>query len=339
MLVFGTQMHIVTFLFICVEVVILFYLIIHRLARPDDTDTSLNIVLIILLLIYNITGGLLPDPNLPGSYFIQESIAYGTGFITPCYFPYYVFRGFGLEKMKFHAFRGVYLFLFFPYILFVLTFYISKNLDDAKDLLFIPVLYALWVVYSVWKAIRFKYSIHQDSKKSTEEIIVLFLSLTPWVGLPFIAYFNLSQAVEASTTNTGFLLLLALHLKRNVEQIKDEHHRLIESEKYLLSWNEKLQQEVDKRTRELERISAEERLVRNCKLYGLTSRETEIARLACRGNTYKQIAETLFIAERTVAKHVQNIFEKVGINNKIELCNKLEKYIIQNASEVKFNGK
>jgi DNA-binding CsgD family transcriptional regulator len=324
MLVFGTQMHIATFLFICIEAIILFYLVIYRMARPDDTATTLNIFLIVLLLIYNITGGLLPDQNLPGSYFVQESIAYGTGFITPCYFPYYVFKGFRLEKMKFHALKGVYLFLMLPYILFVFVFFITEDINAAKNILIIPVLYALWVLYSVWRSIRFKYSIQINNKRSKEEIIILFISLTPWVGLPFIAYFNLSQSVEAITTNTGFLLLLALHLKRNVEQIKEEHLQFIESERNLQSWNERLQEEVNKRTKELEKISAEEKLVKNCKLYSLTNRETEIAQLVCKGLTYKQVAGTLFIAERTVTKHAQNIFEKVGVNNKLELCKKLE---------------
>jgi DNA-binding CsgD family transcriptional regulator len=337
MLVFGTQMHIVTFLFVCVELVILFYLIIYRLARPDDRAAALDVILIILLLTYNITGGLLPDPNLPGSYFIQESIAYGTGFITPCYFPNYVYKGFALRKMKFHAFRGVYFFLVLPYLLFVFLFYITANIDVAKNVLIIPVLYALWVVNAVRKAIRLKYFHHYDKRKSKEEIMVLFISLTPWIGLPVIAYFNLNQAVEAITTNTGFLLLLALHLKRNVEQLKEEHLRLIESERNLQNWNEKLQQEVDKRTREIEQLTMEERITTNCRLYHLTNRETEIARLICRGITYKRIGELLFIAERTVAKHVQNIFEKVSVSNKLELCNKLEKNIDINTTALKIN--
>ncbi len=324
MLVFGTQMHIVTFLFVCIELVILSYLVIYRIARPDDTATALDITLIILLLTYNISGGVLPDPNLPGTYFIQESIAYGTGFITPCYFPYYAYKAFDLKKMKFHASRGVYFFLIVPYLLFVSVFYLSDDLDNAQDLLFIPVMYALWVFYSVWKAIRFKYKHDGSNKKLNEEIIVFCFSLIPWIGLPFIAYFDLSQATEALTTNTGFLLLLALHLKRNVEQIRTEHKRLVESEVYLLNWNERLQQEVDKRTRELEKISAEERLIKNCKLYCLTNRETEIAQLICMGNTHKQIAESLFIAERTVAKHSQNIFSKIHVSNKMELSRKLE---------------
>ena len=40
MLIPGTQMHIATFLFVCIEIVIFFYLVIYRLARPDDKKSS-----------------------------------------------------------------------------------------------------------------------------------------------------------------------------------------------------------------------------------------------------------------------------------------------------------
>ena len=131
MLVFGTQMHIVTFIFVSIEIVIFFYLGIFRLARPDDKNATLNLVLIFLLLTYNVTGGLLPDPKLPGSNFLQNRIAYATGFITPCYFPYYVYKAFGLTKLKFHAYRGVYLFLILP-CLFVMVFWFTGDLKMHK---------------------------------------------------------------------------------------------------------------------------------------------------------------------------------------------------------------
>ncbi len=149
MLLPGTQMHIITFIFVCIEIVIFFYLLIYRLARPDNKTTTLNIILIFLLITYNVTGGLLPDPNLPGSVFIQNDIAYFTGFITPCYFPYYVYKAFGLEKMKFHAFKGVYLFLILPYFIFIVIYGVSNNLMTAKNLFILPVLYAFWVLYSL----------------------------------------------------------------------------------------------------------------------------------------------------------------------------------------------
>ncbi|MGL1287729.1 helix-turn-helix transcriptional regulator [Vibrio parahaemolyticus] len=43
-----------------------------------------------------------------------------------------------------------------------------------------------------------------------------------------------------------------------------------------------------------------------------------------KGYSHKQIAEMLFIAERTVAKHVQNIFEKAQVSNRLELSRKLD---------------
>lgn len=61
-----------------------------------------------------------------------------------------------------------------------------------------------------------------------------------------------------------------------------------------------------------------------CNLYQLTSREKDIAKLICLGHKYKAIGDALYIAERTVTKHVQNIFEKVEVSNKIELINKLK---------------
>jgi signal transduction histidine kinase/DNA-binding NarL/FixJ family response regulator len=255
MLIPGTQMHIVTFIFVSIEIVIFFYLLIYRIARPDDKTAYLNIVLIFLLIIYNITGGLLPDANMPGSFFTQESLAYATGFITPCYFPYYVYKAFSLEKMKFHAHRGVYIFLILPYLLFVIVFAVTNKLESAKDLLVLPVAYALWVIITMVKAIRFKYKNDFSSRQSKEEMAVLVLSLTPWVMLPVIDFFNMGQAAEACITNLGFLSLFSLQMKRHIREMRTEHERLINSEKQLLNWNSTLKNEVDKRTKELEIIN------------------------------------------------------------------------------------
>ncbi|KAA2243571.1 response regulator [Chitinophaga agrisoli] len=62
----------------------------------------------------------------------------------------------------------------------------------------------------------------------------------------------------------------------------------------------------------------------NCSQYNLTTREVDIARLICEGHSYKEIGDNLFIAERTVKKHAQNIFEKTNVSNKVQLINKLQ---------------
>lgn len=253
--VLGTQMYLVTFIFVSVELVILFYLGIHRLARPDDKTTKLNIILIFLLLVYNTTGGLLPDPKLPGSFFTQEIIAYATGFITPCYFPYYVYHAFGLRQLQFHAYRGVFIFLLLPYLILVGVFLVTTNLQTAQNLLIVPVLYALWVIISLVKAIRQKYRNRLDSKESKVEITVLLLSITPWIGLPVVTYFNLGQPVEALITNLGFLLLFGLQVKRGIKMVRIEHQRLLESEKQLQRWNTDLREQVNQRTEQLEKLN------------------------------------------------------------------------------------
>lgn len=246
-------MHIITFFFVSVEVVIFFYLIIFRLARPDDRTVFLNIALIFLLLTYNITGGLLPDTKLPGSYFWQVSIAYATGFITPCYFPYYVYKAFGLARLKYHAYKGVFLFLIIPYLLFVAAFAMSDDLKVAQNLLILPVLYSSWLVILVIRSIRDKYDNDFRSMESKQELTVLLLSLAPWISLPVISFLDIGQAVEASATNIGFLLLFSLQVKQNIKQIRIDHEKLLESESRLRAWNTNLQDEVNKRTKELEK--------------------------------------------------------------------------------------
>ena len=68
-----------------------------------------------------------------------------------------------------------------------------------------------------------------------------------------------------------------------------------------------------------------ERLIEtNCERYNLTDREIEIVNLIVTGQSNKLIAYTLHISEKTVAKHVSNIFAKVSVTNKLELINKLE---------------
>ena len=50
--------------------------------------------------------------------------------------------------------------------------------------------------------------------------------------------------------------------------------------------------------------------------HGLTSREVEVLGLIARGRSNREIASALVISERTVARHVQNIFAKLGVSSR-----------------------
>ena len=56
------------------------------------------------------------------------------------------------------------------------------------------------------------------------------------------------------------------------------------------------------------------------KTFGLTVRELEVVSLITEGSTNKHIAQTFGISEETVKRHLTNIFNKLGVGNRLELA-------------------
>lgn len=53
----------------------------------------------------------------------------------------------------------------------------------------------------------------------------------------------------------------------------------------------------------------------------VSQREIEVLRLMVAGKTSRQIADTLFVSKRTVEFHLQNLYEKLHVNNRVQaLC-------------------
>jgi HD-GYP domain-containing protein (c-di-GMP phosphodiesterase class II)/DNA-binding CsgD family transcriptional regulator len=49
---------------------------------------------------------------------------------------------------------------------------------------------------------------------------------------------------------------------------------------------------------------------------GLTDREVEVLRLVARGRTNKDMAASLYLSAKTVGRHVENIYAKIGVNSR-----------------------
>ena len=52
----------------------------------------------------------------------------------------------------------------------------------------------------------------------------------------------------------------------------------------------------------------------------LSDRESQIMRLVAQGQRNKEIGKNLFISEQTVKNHVHNIFDKLGVSDRLELA-------------------
>ncbi|MDC5696730.1 response regulator transcription factor [Intrasporangium calvum] len=71
---------------------------------------------------------------------------------------------------------------------------------------------------------------------------------------------------------------------------------------------------------EFRRVRSEASVAATRPVPELTERETEILKYVATGLGYKEIAQALVLSHRTVQNHVQNIFTKLHLNNRVELA-------------------
>ncbi|MDP9077763.1 MAG: helix-turn-helix transcriptional regulator [Bacteroidota bacterium] len=302
MLVFGTQIHIVTFIFIIMEAGMCMFQLFYYLFRPQDLNRLLYLILLTLMLFYNITGGLFPDPKIEIPISVQMMIAYGSGFLTASYFPYYFYKALDLPPLRWHAYFGVPLFLILPYLIFFVVIY-AINGDLSRDIKYgmvVPFIYAMVLLWAMFRAIRQKHLVQRNLHKYLEEI-TMYCAVTPWASLAFFGVVESSQLTEVLCTNTGIVCITLLFIWKSIKSARQEYKRLLE----LAS------QGSD--TRVFEQM---------CGFYGLTNREIEIVLLVKQGLSYKEISEKLFIAGKTVDNHIQNIYEKSKVKNRVALLHK-----------------
>ena len=55
--------------------------------------------------------------------------------------------------------------------------------------------------------------------------------------------------------------------------------------------------------------------------FELSKREIEILEKIAEGKNYQEIADLLFISPKTVRKHIENIYQKLRVHNKVEAIN------------------
>ena len=315
MRVFGTDIHIVTFCFMVIEVVFFVYQFFYYLYWPKDQNRSYYLILLFLLIVKNLAMGLFPDPQYTSiPIVIQYSFTYAAGFIMASYFPYYFFRSYNLEGLRFHATYGVVLFLYTPFTLIFTTEYLlTKNIDSSiAHGLIIPAAYSLILAYVMFKSIQKAFKEELENRKYFE-VAGVYCSVVPFVAIAFFP--NIDQVTEAIITNLGFTILTVLFIRRSVIQAR------LDKEKLLALDNLKVGTPLHRIDPAIDRDK--QIFEANVSMFNLTPREKEVIGLVRLGKTYKNIGEDLNISDRTVNKHVENIFQKAEVNSRTELLHKL----------------
>jgi DNA-binding NarL/FixJ family response regulator len=86
---------------------------------------------------------------------------------------------------------------------------------------------------------------------------------------------------------------------------------------------------ADRARRLLRRLGARPVTAQRVRLHGqLSVRETEIARLVAEGLSNPEIADRLFISQRTVTTHLQHIYQRLGVASRTGLT----RYVIEHVS-------
>lgn len=302
MKVFNTDMEFITLVFLISELILFLYQILFFYQSSFDKKKGYYLRLLLLFIIYNLFGGLFPDPNLTLNIELQNILAWGSGFAVACYLPYYFYKAFQLKSIKFHVFYGVGIFLVLPFLAFLVVEYtLTKNLERSiEHVLIVPSIYAIVVMFIIYNSIRKKFKV--DSPNNSE-ILLTYISVLPWVSMPLLSYFKVSQIVEVSVMNGGFVIISFLFFLREIREGKEAHKKV-----------SSLMNDVK---------TKEELFFEKCEQNNLTAREIEVVKLILIGLKYKEIAGTLFISERTVTKHSQNMFLKLGVSNKFDLIKAL----------------
>jgi DNA-binding CsgD family transcriptional regulator len=305
MLIHGTQMHLVTMSFIVLELILFGYQLFYFLSRPQDRQRLWYLYILILLIQYNLANGLFPDANFSISLKLQYVLADGIGYLMGAYLPFYFYKVFDMINLRFYATYGVLLFLVLPFVgCEVVAYYLNGCLlFDRKIGVMIPFAFGLVVLTIILKSIRAAYLADGDRIQYIEKIIV-WLAILPWLGMAVFAFIPADQDIKIVMANIGLVAITAIRMVKSIKYARKEYALL---------------RHIDHTG-----IDAPPAFIENCKRYGLTEKEMEVAGFIRQGWKNRAIADQLFRSEETIKKHLQNIFKKTGVTNRSAVIHLLE---------------
>lgn len=303
---FDTEMTIITFLFLTIEVLMMSSLIISWLCRPSDKSIIRFLYLVLIFIYYNLSSGLFPDENITLLPLIVQNIfAYSSGIAVVIYFFYYLTVEMNITVGSFSPKTfGVILVTSFL-LSYVLTYIVTNDKDIAR-IIFIgfPIALALSFSWTTAKALFKKYKEVNAKMPFKAMFYSSYFGILCMCLFPVCVAFGDYQNIEGTIVNSSLFFVFFAYVKRHIYQSKIESQGLIDN---LPSNNEEKRYDINR----LKSI--------------LTPREMEVVfMLFNESYTYSDIANEMFINSKTVSKHASNIFKKTKTKNRKDFLETLE---------------
>lgn len=290
---YSSSMHwIVLFMCIIIGIIIVYQLIQIIFSKHKVSKTKLRyLFLSIIFLLYNILNGLLPNTSLPGPIILQYVATYSISLIMCVYLVWYLYKEFNIIapnpvfKVKNLSILLIVCFLF----LFLVPYFYTESLDYARRLflIFPTLLSVMFLVY-------FFNVIKKEVKRQRYFKVQTYLGLSSIFSiilLPLLTYFGDFQPITQPLVTMAFFLVTIMEINSYLYRLKNTYV---------------LKQNIGKQ-------------------YNFTNRENEIALQIVKGDSYKKIAENMFISYGTVRKHASNIFIKSESSNRENFIKKFRK--------------
>lgn len=297
---FGTQIHVITFIFIVIEGILLIFSSVRLFHKRNDSSRLRYTLFTLLFLAYNIASGLIPDENLGINRLSQDYIAFTIGIACALFFLYYIYKEYRIKPLRILSIKPViYISVIDFILLFIIPYSITDDLNLSRNLfLIVPLLFTIAIVVNVFavliKRLKFQKYKYQIMRTLCGIGGVVCLMLLPTV----IIIFGDNQPIEHTSFSMGHIFLTIAYLI-------SVNKRYEASKKIIMSENS-------------------EPFILN----RLTDREREIAILIIENPkyTYQQLSVIVHINDKTFSKHVSNIYKKLELQqkNKEELINFLK---------------
>jgi DNA-binding CsgD family transcriptional regulator len=312
---FGTELKLTTFIFTCIEIIVLFFQLPNYLSRRQDKSRLRFLILIIAFIFYNLCSGLLPDERIPIHVLAQNILAFGSGILLATYYFYYLVQELNISQEKLFNTKVLFWSLVLSFVIgFILTYFITGSITLSKrNFIILPVLISVYFCITTVKFLA-RNKIKQKLETPFKLMVYSgYIGIIFMATMPIVVFFGDYQTINNGLVNISFVITFYAYIKHYLFQSKLEYNLLKKAGYFGIE---------EKESSMLDQSN-------------LTGRELAVAYLLLKGLTQEEVGEELILATKTVSKHASNIYKKTNTKNIKDFLRKFQGENSSNKNNIK----